>query len=311
MDWPMEFKATSFTIKRLVSWIQNHPVDVVQTQQGLSQETHSLLDARLKTYRQGLGSLTPLEQLEQNNEAARAIQYICAHNYLYFLELIQRYDLIRELFQDTQLFAKELLLIDELELYHKQMQRKQHYIDHQNNQKAIERAKPQEPINTLFTFNQSYMDLLVYYEIQIVQIERTFHQRQIHAHQHASNQYRDVLEDTTNALFQSGCIDAQKKIELEAQWMDLHEEEQVIQALPEDSLEDCVLKNQRYEAHTQKLNAFCHNLLNQCPDTPEFDALKTRVKRIEKQHRQELKHHLGAYGAQADKVGDLSCSVLH
>lgn len=120
----MDIQSTKFNTQSLLNWIQKNPQIAVDLQKNITAQTCPLLEGKLKIMRLGLGTLTQLDELEQNIQIGRVIQYICEHNPLYFLELIQRYDLIREIFKDKTLFAKELQLIDELERYNAQMERK-------------------------------------------------------------------------------------------------------------------------------------------------------------------------------------------
>ena len=61
------------------------------------------------------GIINPLDAIEQNAELVNELIFISEHNYILYLILIERFDIIRELFKDNDIFAKKLALIDQIE----------------------------------------------------------------------------------------------------------------------------------------------------------------------------------------------------
>lgn len=292
MDWLMEIIANKFNIQELVSWIQKNPELVVKLQKNLTQETCSLFDGKLKVLRMGQGILTPFDALEQNTQIANAIQFICEHNYLYFLELIHRYDLIREIFTEDDQFANELQLIEELERRYTQMQRRQHAWQ-QANEKAIDQAKHKVDSNpnTLLALNNNYMDLLHYYEHKTVQIHSRYHERQIESHKITTTNYMGVLKDTHDILHKNGHIDGQKKNELNKALDVLEKERLVIDNMPTHNLAAKAEKAARYEAHSLKLNALCKSLHDEHSHVDALHPLRVRRAKIEDTHNKEQKQN--------------------
>lgn len=291
MDWLMEIIANKFNTQALVSWIQKNPALAVELQKNLTQETCSLFDGKLKVLRMGQGILTPFDVLEQNTQIANAIQFICEHNYLYFLELIHRYDLIREIFQDKEHFTNVLQLIDELERHYTHMQRRQAW--QEANDKAIDQAKYKIYSNTndLLASNNNYMDLLHYYAHKEIQIHSRYHEQQIESHKIATTNYMSVLKDTHNILHKNEHIDDQKKEELDKELKILEEEYQIIDKMPTHNLAEKTEKAARYEAHTQKLNALCKSLHEDHPHVEELNPLRARREKIEETHNKEQKQN--------------------
>lgn len=73
------------------------------------------LDSRLRDFRKMNGIMSSSDLLKLSADIMKAIRYLAEHDHLAYLTLIKRYDLIRKLFWQKDLFEKLLAFMEELE----------------------------------------------------------------------------------------------------------------------------------------------------------------------------------------------------
>lgn len=96
----------------LLASIIANPAAALDKQKNISSEATCSL---LRESRRMLGILNKSDEIELTLQFISAMRFIADHDYLYYLSLIGRFDLIREIFWDKENFASQMLLIEEME----------------------------------------------------------------------------------------------------------------------------------------------------------------------------------------------------
>ncbi|AWN75746.1 hypothetical protein LEAN103870_10395 [Legionella anisa] len=100
--------------------VMGNPSDLILKQRELSEATYPLLVSYLVWLRRLNAIQNKNDVIRQNEQLFDEFVYLCEHNLLFFLTVSGRFDIIRELFKDKDLLAKEVALLEEIEKEHAQ-----------------------------------------------------------------------------------------------------------------------------------------------------------------------------------------------
>ncbi|HHT0594335.1 TPA: hypothetical protein ACTXXA_002736 [Legionella anisa] len=100
--------------------VMGNPSDLILKQRELSEATYPLLVSYLVWLRRLNAIQNKNDVNRQNEQVFDEFIYLCEHNLLFFLTVSGRFDIIRELFKDKDLLAKEVALLEEIEKEHVQ-----------------------------------------------------------------------------------------------------------------------------------------------------------------------------------------------
>lgn len=95
--------------------VMGNPSDLILKQRELSEATYPLLVSYLGWLRRLNVMQNKNDVIRQNEQFLNEFMYLCEHNLLFFLTVSGRFDIIRELFKDKDLLAKEVALLEEIE----------------------------------------------------------------------------------------------------------------------------------------------------------------------------------------------------
>ncbi|KTC78889.1 hypothetical protein Lche_0909 [Legionella cherrii] len=98
--------------------VMGNPSDAILKQHELSEATYPLLVSYLGWLRRLNGVQNKNDVIRQNEQIFSEFIHLCEHNLLFFLTVTGRFDVIRKLFEDKDLFSKERALLDEIEKEH-------------------------------------------------------------------------------------------------------------------------------------------------------------------------------------------------
>lgn len=95
--------------------VMGNPSDLILKQRELSEAAYPLLASYLGWLRRLNMMQNKNDVIRQNEQLLNEFMYLCEHNLLFFLTVSGRFDIIRELFKDKDLLAKEVALLEEIE----------------------------------------------------------------------------------------------------------------------------------------------------------------------------------------------------
>lgn len=181
----------------------NHPGAVLfQKEQVSSEATSFILKAFLRESRRQKGALNRSDTLDMNAEIVKELRYIAEHNYIFFLTLIQRYDLIRNIFFDKRLFAKELAILRDIEredaIHHRQYENEVLLAYKKLHDHAVVASQP--PVELGWGLHFTNMDLFYYYHLEIQRITDEHHQRQVDVYVSSYESTKLAVQDVRDAF---------------------------------------------------------------------------------------------------------------
>lgn len=256
----------------------NDPGNSVLKEQLVSANTYPLLSAYYEYIRK-INNVHNKKDLEvENDQLIAEFNYICNHNLLYYLTVIGRFDLIRELFKDV--------LSDE-----------ERYIIHliqAEREKAAQLVTQNTGLATLVpdtgkanismdysqnAFGLSHMDCYRYCDQEITRVTQEYHVAQINVHTQALNQNLNHLQN-------------------------LYDEIEEDDSIPEEVVNETAVHLARFRTEHRELT----QLAQDASPTQDISVLEERLKKIEslndsgmdleaflKKHSQQHKTFMSTY----------------
>jgi hypothetical protein len=160
--------------------IKDNSANVIHQQKELSEETCPLLRSYLRGLRLSRGTWNKHDVREESAFIIRELNYISEHNFLFYLVLTRRYDLIRELFFGKEEFAREVALVREIQREEERTQNVQ-----QNKtlfdplKSSAQNIAPSMSYWSQYPNGIAPIDLLYYYEKQSQHINQHYDSKRV------------------------------------------------------------------------------------------------------------------------------------
>ncbi|MCW8398393.1 hypothetical protein OQJ26_06265 [Legionella sp. PATHC038] len=169
--------------------VMGNPSDAILKQHELSEATYPLLVSYLGWLRRLNGVQNKNDVIRQNEQIFSEFIHLCEHNLLFFLTVTGRFDVIRKLFEDKDLLAKERALLDEIEKEHAKAAaaKFQDFVYVPRKKESSNLQQPEEPRPHRLPASEwekslyglTNMDLYQYYEEEMKRITYVHHMKQI------------------------------------------------------------------------------------------------------------------------------------
>ncbi|MGC1181504.1 hypothetical protein, partial [Legionella sp.] len=297
--------AYSINHEELLNKIQRDPDAAVAKQLLIPANTTCAI-----IFKRMLGIFDRQDQLQLSAETLSAIKYLAEHDYLAYLVFLERFDLIREIFWQKELFAQQLALIDEIEK-EKEAEKNQQLLLSEQEQLSLLTRRQQEQLvrerEQRFQEERALinMDLYRYYTQLEQEIHSDFHLKQIDI---LNNAYKGRIERINRAVIiveNDPSVALEDKEALTKLHHDYKEEYEEVQRMPihkPDSSIDPVALRKKVEAAKRVDDKFKHQLgaiLRKYPEheqlaqiyREESDAIHAyegKLTRNEEEHEQQL-----------------------
>lgn len=293
---------------KILQKIQVDPQGTLNKQNEVSSEATSfILAALLRQQRRMQGVMNKSDEVEQNSQIVRALNYISEHDPLFFLTLIQRFDLIREIFRDKEQYAQRLAIIKEIEKEHEEEKFQQTLFLTQEQNKLIQKqhefqqaALNAPTANTLL----NNMELLRYYEMEYQHLCHQYHGKQIKIYEQAFDDRITRMDKAIDLARSDPSFTAEDIHEFETLRANYEAEKRVIEQMvvahPDGKPDLVALERQHnaYKTMDWKYGAQFDLLLTKHANNPGMLALHTEERLSTQFYRSELKVNEQVFVAQ-------------
>lgn len=200
--------------------VMGNPSDAILKQRELSEATYPLLVSYLEWLRRLNSIQNKNDVIHQNEQFFSEFIHLCEHNLLFFLTVTGQFDVIRSLFEDKNLLANEIALLEEIE-------KEQALAAAANIQdfvfvprkKESSIQQPEVPISLAppasewekSLYGLTNMDLFRYYEDEMKRITHIYHVKQIKQIDTAYDQHLNLMRETLNVINQDENISEETK----------------------------------------------------------------------------------------------------
>ncbi|PWY57047.1 hypothetical protein DGG96_01030 [Legionella qingyii] len=200
--------------------VMGDPSDAILKQRELSEATYPLLVSYLGWLRRLNSIQNKNDVIHQNEQFLSEFIHLCEHNLLFFLTVTGQFDVIRSLFEDKDLLAKEIALLEEIEKEQAQAaaanlqdfvfvpRKKEPSLQQPEEHKSLA-APASEWEKSLYGLTN--MDLFRYYEDEMQRITHLYHMKQIKQIDTTYVQHLTLMRETLDVINQDDNIREETK----------------------------------------------------------------------------------------------------
>ncbi|WP_454785396.1 hypothetical protein [Legionella sp. WA2024007413] len=199
--------------------VMGNPSDAILKQRELSEATYPLLISYLEWLRRVNSIQNKNDVIRQNEQVLSEFIHLCEHNLLFFLTVTGRFDIIRSLFEDKDLVAKEIALLEEIEK--EQAQAAAHQQDFVFVPRKKEASMSQSEVSKSFPpptsewekslYGLTNMELYRYYEDEMRRITHNYHTKQIKRIDAVYDQHLNLMREALDVIDQDESISEETK----------------------------------------------------------------------------------------------------
>ncbi|WP_454780495.1 hypothetical protein [Legionella sp. WA2022007384] len=200
--------------------VMGDPSDAILKQRELSEATYPLLISYLEWLRRLNSIKNKNDVIRQNEQFLSEFIHLCEHNLLFFLTVTGQFDIIRSLFEDKDLLAIEIALLEEIEKEQAQAAAAQ-LQDFVFVPRKKESSTPQTETHKSFPpptsewekslYGLTNMELYRYYEDEMKRITHIYHGKQIKQIDTSYEQHLKLMRETLNIINKDENINEETK----------------------------------------------------------------------------------------------------
>lgn len=201
--------------------VMGNPGDAILRQIELSEATYPLLISYLSWLRRLNAIQNKNDVVRQNEQIFSEFIHLCEHNLLFFLTVTGRFDVIRKLFEDKTLLAKEIALLDEIEKEQTKAAAAnlQNFVYVPKKKESSPLQQPEPPTPHLppasewekSLFGLTNMGMYQYYEEEMKRITYVYHMKQIKLMDTSFEEHTTLMRKALDLITQDEHITEEKK----------------------------------------------------------------------------------------------------